>query len=114
MVQVTINNIDFGVPLRSNINHPHAFITDKLNNCGLDYSKAVIIKDSNYISDITPTIRQNEWDLIKVSGYRIKKGLENYIHSYKKALKKSHIRKNQLLIQFSTLKYFHNDLNIDS
>lgn len=112
IIQVTINDLDFGIPLRSNINHPHAFITDEINNCGLDYSKTVVIKDSKYISNIIPNIRQNEWNIIKVNEDYIKKGLINYINLYKKALQKDHIKRNQLLIKYSTLKYFHDALNI--
>ena len=40
-----INGLTFAIPFRSHISHPHSFITDKENSCGLDYSKAVILKD---------------------------------------------------------------------
>ena len=41
-IQVLIDIFDntFAVPLRSNINHPYVFWTDKSNKCGLDFSKA--------------------------------------------------------------------------
>ncbi len=54
----TINGVQYAIPLRSNINHPHVFWTDKNNHCGIDFSKAVIITDEKYIdTTVTPYIR---------------------------------------------------------
>jgi len=112
MLKITISKIDFGIPLRSNINHPHVFWTDEENKSGLDLSKSVVITDASHISNKQPTIRQKEWDIIKKSKHKIKKELENYIIKYKNALEKQHIRTNKLLCKFSTLQYFHDELNI--
>lgn len=48
-VYVKIDGIQFAIPLRSGINHPHVLWTDKPNNCGVDFSKAVVIKQESYI-----------------------------------------------------------------
>ena len=40
-VLVLINDIQFSIPLRSNINHPHVLWTDKSNHCGLVFSKVM-------------------------------------------------------------------------
>ena len=62
-LMTTINGVQYAIPLRSNINHPHVFWTDKNNHCGIDFSKAVIITDEKYIdTTVTPYIRQNEFD----------------------------------------------------
>ncbi|MBR8733409.1 hypothetical protein IX329_000983 [Fusobacterium necrophorum] len=39
--------------------------------------------------------------------------MENYIKQYKKALETPENIKNQRLIKFSTLQYFHKELNIE-
>ncbi len=46
---VEIDGIQFAIPLRSDIRHPHVFWTDKANNCGVDFSKAVVILDVKFI-----------------------------------------------------------------
>ncbi|MFZ3372396.1 MAG: hypothetical protein WA131_05170 [Desulfitobacteriaceae bacterium] len=67
MIIATINNLDFAIPLRSNINHNHVVQTDKQNKCGLDLSKSIVITDKNrYIDNTTkPIIRQNEFDALR-------------------------------------------------
>lgn len=67
MVLATIDNIDFAIPLRSNIKHNNSLLTDKLNNCGLDFSKAVVIKNKErYINTMEkPILRQNEFEALK-------------------------------------------------
>ena len=62
MFKIKIDELEFAVPLRSHINHNHVYWTDKINKCGLDFSKTIIITDSNYIntSDV-PHIREDEY-----------------------------------------------------
>lgn len=112
MLKVTIDDIDFGIPLRSNIRHPHAIFTRKEKKSGLDLSKSIIITDTNYISPEIPELPQEDWDLIKQSKFRIKQRLESYIDLYKDALKNQQIRENKLICKYSTLQYFHAELGI--
>ena len=44
-VYVEIDGVQFAIPLRSEIHHPHVLWTDKANHCGVDFSKAVVIAD---------------------------------------------------------------------
>ena len=63
---IDLNGYKFAVPLRSNINHPHCYYTDRTNRCGLDFSKAVVITDEKYIDTLrTPHIRQNEFNALR-------------------------------------------------
>ena len=39
-VTVELYNQLFCIPLRSHVDHPHAFFTNKRERCGVDYSKA--------------------------------------------------------------------------
>lgn len=114
MMLATINNIDFGIPLRSHINHNHVVWTDKANRCGLDLSKAVIINDRNKYIDNTrkPHIRQNEFDSLRGKEHYVKQKLETYINKYIKALSKRDLPDNDLLCEYSTLQYFHKELGI--
>ena len=43
----------------------------------------------------------------------LSKKLETYIKKYKKALKNPDIPKNSILLKYSTLQYFHKELNIE-
>ena len=53
----------FAVPMRSHIKHKYVLWTDKENNCGLDFSKAVVLKRQEYIDDTRqPYVRPNEFE----------------------------------------------------
>jgi len=103
-----INGIQFAVPLRSGIAHKeHVLWTDRLNGCGLDFSKAVVITDKKYIDKISkPHIRQNEFDSLRGKEYIIEQKLKKHISDYKKAKEQLHIDRNKFLCKFSTMQYF--------
>jgi protein AbiQ len=106
-VCVEIEGIRFAIPLRSNINHPYAFWTDKENKCGADYTKAVVIESDGYIdTTIRPYIRANEFKALQGKSYEIKSGMIGYIKKYKKAKANLLIPRNERLVRFSTLQYF--------
>ncbi|MCL2215826.1 MAG: hypothetical protein FWB91_02275 [Defluviitaleaceae bacterium] len=106
-VFITLHDIDFAIPMRSNIKHNYAFWTDKPNRCGLDYSKAIVIEDRKYIDATNkPYIRPNEFKALIGREYSVKQGLLNYIQAYKKAkLKPDNPRKRDML-EYSALQYF--------
>lgn len=110
-VQITIQvgNHIFCIPLRSHINHTHVLWTDKKNNCGIDFSKAVVITDPLRYIDLSrrPHIRENEFKVLKrVSEHEIQRRMLAYIADYKEAKRKPYIPRNRTLIQCSTLQYF--------
>lgn len=108
-IQVTtvIDGIKFAIPFRSNINHPHAFWTDKANRCGIDFSKAVVVEsDDDIDQNLTPWIRQNEFDNLRGKEYRIQTGMRKYIKEYIKAKNNLNDKTNKLLCQKSTLQYY--------
>ena len=113
MFKIKIDEIEFAIPLRSHINHDHVLWTDKINNCGLDFSKTIIITNPNYINTSeVPHIRENEYRCLIGKEYIIKTKLISYIKDYKKALLHNHIHKNAILCGYSTLQYFHTELGI--
>ncbi len=112
-IYVVIDGIQYAVPLRSDIHHPHVFWTDKANHCGVDFSKAVVITDDSYIDlNTDPRIRQNEFNALRGKDYKIKVKPEKYIEDYKKAkLDLSNLR-NQQLVKYSTLQYFEKEIGL--
>ncbi len=114
LVLARVQSLDFAIPLRSNINHEHVVWSDMPQKCGLDLSKAVIITDTNIYIDWNnkPRIRQNEFNALKGKEHFIAQRMDKYIRDYIKALGKQHLPDQQLLVKFSTLQYFHNELGL--
>ena len=107
-IQVVIDGILWGIPLRSHITHEHVIWTDKDNECGIDFSKAVVIDYPDlYISSVQPHIRPEEFKVLKrLDEYRVQQKLLQYIKEYKKAKKNLKIHRNRQLVKYSTLQYF--------
>lgn len=106
-VLTLIDGIQYAIPLRSHINHPHVLWTDKKNHCGLDFSKAVVISDPKYIDNVNkPYIRPLEFNALRGKDYRIRIGMEKYIREYLAAKNNSEDKINRQLVEKSTLQYF--------
>ena len=109
-VQMTVDeyNINFVVPLRSNIEHfEHVLWTNKNEKCGLDFSKLVVISDEEYIrKDLAPHIRQDEFAKLKGKEYIIKEKIIKHISEYNKAKANLTNPRNVYLCKFSTSQYF--------
>lgn len=103
------NGMLFGIPLRSHITHRSAFITK--NTKGLDYTKAVLIKDQNHVSQDSFLIPQDEFVKIANRELFIRERFEKYVKKYIKAANSGD--KNILReYQFSTLQNYHAELMI--
>ena len=112
-VYVEIDGVQYAIPLRSDIHHPHVLWTDKKKHCGVDFSKAVVIKDESYIDlSIEPHLRQNEFDTLRGKDFKIKSKMEKYIADYKKAKKDLSKPINQMLVKYSTLQYFEKEIGL--
>lgn len=113
-VCVEIDGVQYAIPLRSDIHHPHVLWTDKANNCGVDFSKAVVITDEKYIDIVRePHLRQNEFDALRGKDYKISQKMKKYIEKYKKAKKDQSKPINKILCQYFTLQYFEEYLKLD-
>lgn len=115
-VQLLLNGILFAIPLRSNIDHPHAFFTNKKKKCGIDYSKAVAITKDNYIDHSTKVfLRPDEFSKLQGKDFRIRKQFADYVELYKQAKIDENVKHRDKILKFSTLQYFeeyiHNDVN---
>ena len=99
--------------MRSDIHHSHVLWTDKENNCEVDFSKAVVIKDEDYIDSVKkPHLRQNEFDALRGKDYKIKTKMAKYISDYKKAKMDLSKPINQTLVKYSTLQYFEKEIGL--
>lgn len=106
-VCIRINSHLFAVPLRSHIKHKYVLWTDEERGCGLDFSKAVVIKRSEFIDgERKPYIRPNEFEALRGKDHLIKQKLLQYINTYKKARRRLDVPRNRIICGFSTLQYF--------
>lgn len=102
-----VNGLRFAIPLRSDISHNTDVLwTDKQARHGLDFTKAVIILDDEYISDEKVFIRQKEHKHLLGKERRVKEKMEKCITNYKKAKANIEEEHNAEYCRFSTLQYF--------
>lgn len=109
------------IPFRSSISHNNAYIfrgTNRSNHTrsGLDYSKVVLIKDTDYInSERVAVVDQDEFNQAQKNMDRIVNDIIKYIDDYVNHVNGSsalHIREFERRYKFSTLPYFHNILGL--
>ncbi|MCL2067648.1 MAG: hypothetical protein FWG99_09315 [Treponema sp.] len=114
-----LDGLTYAIPLRSHITHPHCFIADNTAglNSGVDYSKAVVITEKQFIDSSQVTIRQNEFNIYKKREYHIRKQFSSYVAHYKKEVRRRLLNPTipiSALCRFSSLKYFHKELGLQS
>lgn len=108
------------VPYRSTINHTNAFLFDGTQRStnspsGLDYSKIVIIKNSDYLDNAKPVIDQDEYNETVGNIQRIAQEAVTYVDTYVKhitGVATIHTRQFERKYKYSTLPYFHKELGI--
>ena len=108
------------IPFRSSIQHNEAFLFTNTNRSqhtrsGLDYKKAVIIKDASYIDSNTAVVDNDEYTAMITNIETIVSEIDEYIKTYINHVNGSarlHQREFLRHYQFSTLPYFHKILGI--
>ena len=113
---VELYNKKFGIPFRTHINKNNrdCFITNQEINAGLDFQKAILIKDESYI-DYTKQAQISNKDFSavlfkdKIIKRKFMKFLNTYVNVYKR-YKEDPSLKPLAFIQFSSLQYFADDL----
>ncbi len=118
VVIISINDLTFAIPLRSNIKHKASYITVKsqqkgIQGKGLDFSKALLISDDSYISNDIFKIPYNERSRLRNKETYITEIFENYVNDYIEAVNKQdlHILQSNEY-RFTTLINYHKQLNI--
>ena len=118
----THNGYYICVPFRSSIRHKNAFlfkstIRSQRTKSGLDYSKIVIINNPDYIdSETTAIVDQDEYNEMMTHLSQIVQDVVSYVDTYKNhitGVQRLHPKKFTRLYGFTTLAYFHKELEID-
>jgi len=119
IVVITVKNMNFAIPLRSNIKHKASYITvksdrDHIRGKGLDFSKALLIEDISYISDQPFKIDKSELSRLRDKGFYITDRFLKYVHKYCSAV----IKNDRFVLsseeyRFSTLSNYHSHFNLD-
>ena len=107
------------VPFRSEMKHKNGYSfknseRSKTHKSGLDFSKLVIIKKKEYIGNDSVIDKDEFKEFIRKKDF-IHKNLEKYICDYIHHVKNEkvlHRKEFDRKYKYSTLKYFHNELNI--
>ena len=118
VVVISINNLIFAVPLRSNIRHKAAYITVRSQvkgskGKGLDFSKAMLITQQSYISTSPFKISSDEHKKLQNKEVHIIKRFEKYVSKYILAVEKGdqNILKSAEY-RFTTLINYHVELGV--
>jgi protein AbiQ len=116
LVPIEIDGYIFAIPLRSNLNHAYGMKTlfDKKEKVwkGLDYSKALVLKDNELLKEAFKTKDQDEFDKIKSNEEKIKKEFLSYLNGYKKLISSGGDISKNPRYKFTTLQYFDEILGI--
>lgn len=115
------NDYLVGVPFRSYMRHKIGFrlYESVLSNGrmpGLDYSKIVIINKENYINPEVALINEHEMTIFQQNIATISEEVQKYVVDYVNYMNGEitmHKRYFERKYQYSTLKYFHNELHIN-
>ena len=108
---ISFRGLTFGIPLRSNIPHNFWFPTKRDTKKGLDYSKAVLLHNPNYISAVPFNIPSDEFSLIQSNTRKINMDFERYVERYISAVKSKDPNKLKQY-RFSTLQNYHEELGL--
>ena len=103
-----VDGLLFAIPFRHHIRHTYAFHT--IGEAGLDFTKAVIISDPDYLSADTPTIDGKEFAVLKRNENKIRYDFSKYIRQYRRAMKHRDNPRNANILKYSSLQYFEDFL----
>ena len=98
------------------MNHKYGykFITssrDTRSTTGLDFTKAVLVDDESLLGD-NAVIDDKEYLELSKKHFFIKKQFVKYYENYKKFLNNELNQYQSKAYKYSTLKYFHKELNL--
>jgi protein AbiQ len=114
VVVISINNLRFGVPLRSKIKHKAAYFTTQDKDKGLDFSKALLISKDSYISNAIFKIPSVEHNKLSGKEAHITNSFEKYVRKYMNAITKNDKNiLNSIEYRHTTLQNYHIELGID-
>jgi protein AbiQ len=112
VVIISIKSLVFAIPLRSNIKHKAAYFTlRKHTNAGLDYSKALLIENTDHISNELFKIPQEQHIKLLNKSHFIRLSFEKYVEKYTKSvIEQDENILNSNEYRYTTLKNYHKEL----
>ncbi len=114
---IKVDDNTFAIPFRTNIRHKYCYKFKKSGRdtssvTGLDYTKAVIVNDEMYIGN-RATIDNKEYIELNNKYYFIISQFKKYVGGYRDYINGKLNRFDAKKYQYSTLKYFHKELDLD-
>lgn len=116
VILIKIKNNTFAVPFRTNVPHNNCYkfktsTRPSKSVTGIDYTKAVIVNESEYIGEAA---RINDKEFVELnSNYKfIIKQFSKYVSDYIKYAKGNNSYYASKKFKYTTLKYFHSELGI--
>lgn len=109
------------IPYRSHINHKFAYrfknsIRSKKSKSGLDYSKIIIVKDTQYIGNTDAIVDKDEYNETRDNIEYIRNDAIRYVDDYVEHIlglsSKYDETEFNRIYRYSTLQYFHKELSI--
>lgn len=108
------------VPYRSDMRHTNGYKftntrRSRAHQSGLDYTKIVIVKNPNYIGNVNALVDADEYTETMCNMNIIKQEVSEYVEGYMNHITGQcilHPSAFQRQYRYSTLKYFHNEMNI--
>ncbi|WP_448465277.1 type III toxin-antitoxin system TenpIN family toxin [Martelella sp. AMO21009] len=107
---IDFRKLRFGIPLRSHISHKHCFITS--GSKGLDYSKAVLLMNDAYISEMPFKIPNEELTYIREKNAFICRQFGRYVDGYVRAVREGNHPVIAVRYRFTTLVNYHSELGV--
>lgn len=121
IVQIEVKGLKFAIPVRSNINHDESYILTVqrgvnryIKGMGLDYSKALLIRDDKHVSAL-PFVLKSKDAGKKLQGKEehVKNMFSQYVDKYIAAVRKPDRNiLNSMEYRFTTLVNYHTELGL--
>lgn len=120
VVTIQLNGLTFAIPVRSNIKHHASYIlevnrADKhIKGMGLDYSKALLIRDAKHISPQHFVLKSKHAGKKLIGKEKhITKQFEQYVEKYVRSFEKGdHNILRSAEYRYSTLQHYHQELGL--
>lgn len=120
VIVIDFKGLQFGIPLRSNMTHKYGFTTERIRDevknktyrKGLDYTKAVILKEDDYVTERSFKIPAEEFDKINDSKEMIKRQFTNFVKKYVTAVERNDQNLLSKNYRDSSLINYHEELGI--
>lgn len=118
IVMLKVNNLNFAIPLRSNLNHRFGVVLDELKRDGktlkrgLDFTKAVLIRDVETDVGKTYIVPKSQKTTLVKRKKMIISQFNKYVREYIGACERGAKRTLDSQYKFSTLVNYHVELGI--